>query len=185
MTHNNICGSLCGGRDGSDSSRHRLLDPGQSLCEGALIHGNSGRSVAGCVTPVLADSPFLSSSPGQPLCMALRRAAPRQRTHAANSNPAKHQGLSQAQYVCQTGAQCHPAKPSAPMAQPPVAKATATPALTADLTGPFFLPRGVWSGGLYACLGLTSQTESISKQAAHAALLTIKRKDHIIAVINH
>lgn len=80
-----------------------------------------------------------------------------------------------------------PGSPVPPMAQSPMAKATATPLpLTADLAGPFFLPESVWSWRAFnACFCLISQTENISKQAAHAALLTIKRKDHIIAVINH
>ena len=148
----------------------------------------------GASRPALADSPFPSLPPGQPLSTSLPRAAPHQRPHAMNSNPAECRGLSQAKCVCRTGGQhgcplLARARPSPvpPVAQSPIAKATATPPpLTADLAGPFFLPKSVWSWRAFnACFCLISQTENISKQAAHAALLTIKRKDHIIAVINH
>jgi len=50
----------------------------------------------------------------------------------------------------------------------------------------FFLPKSGQSWRApNARFCLISQAENISKQAAHAALLTIKRKDRIIAVINH
>lgn len=71
--------------------------------------------------------------------------------------------------VCQRGGKRgHP--------QPP-------PALSA---GPVCPPQeflGLQDFNAHFCL--ISHTGNIPKQAAHAALLTIKRKDHIIAVINH
>jgi len=193
MTHNKVCGSLCGGRDGSCSSRHRLLVPGVPVCEGVLIHGSSGRFVAGCSTSWLVPPPPRPLPPAASLHVSARsRSSPEDACKGFRS--LRVSGLKSGKGCLPNGwpawvpaAGMGPAKAVPAMAQSPIAEATATPPPhTADLTGPFFLQRSVWSWRAFnACFCLISQTENISKQAAHAALLTIKRKDHIIAVINH
>lgn len=138
MTHNEVCGSLCRGRDGSHPSSH----------EGLCVRGSSMEAV---VDPGWAH-------PSAPKSGRVCLPGGGQRGHSLLHGP-----MAQPPW--------HRPQPPTPLCRP---------------RWPLCPPQeGLELQDFNARFCLISHAGNTPKQAAHAALLTIKRKDHIIAVINH